>query len=85
MVCTLAFLIVTMYQLDAQRQTMDDKRFEQLVESLACWKNFSLSCAVRKNEYKGTTSRRTTIQNMRKIDYVTETRRLLDEIKRLEE
>ena len=63
---------------------MDDKAFEQLVESLACWKNFSFSCAVRKNDWKGTVSRRTTIQNMRKIDYATESRRLLEEIKKYE-
>ena len=67
-------------QLEAKRESLDDKQFEQFVNTAACWKSFQVVCSIRRNEYMGKTSRRITVQSMRKINYGDETRRLINEI-----
>ena len=68
------------YQLEEKRLSLDDKQFEQFVNNKACWKSFQVVCSIKRNEYMGKTTRRITVQSMRKINYGDETRRLINEI-----
>ena len=70
-------------QLEEKRAQMDDRQFEQFVSAVASWQTFQCTCAVRKNEYKGVTSRRINLHSMRRINYAAEARRMLSEIQNM--
>ena len=78
--CVVPIRNACIYQLEEKRLSLDDKQFEQFVNNKACWKSFQVVCSIKRNEYMGKTTRRITVQSMRKINYGDETRRLIIEI-----
>ena len=70
-------------QLEEKRAQMDDRQFEQFVTAAACWKTFQCTCSLRRNEYKGVTSRRINLHSMRRVNFAAEARRIISEIQNM--
>ena len=63
-----------------KRNSVEDRQFEDIVKSQACWKTFVFRSMIKKHEYNGKHTRRCNVTSIQKINFANECRRLLEEI-----